>query len=632
MRLLRGTGNSDDSDGGTRGEATARAKWNNAPVVITPPRATRPATRERARSVIAPRVRLVLALAFAAAVPFASDLEWSERSVLVSVTLGYVIVTLAVEAVAARHAGFPARVAEALLGLATIFVVTLAVPELQPAALLLYALGVALYTTIGGPALGLGLAVASIGCIVIADVSAPESERIDAPILLVLAALPAIVVVADVVTRRWRKRTERLARLHEALRAVTMTPDLEATLDSIVESVAGVLGASGAGVLLEENDQFVVASVRGTRSAQSPLNPASPVRHGRDERDPIGRAMSRAETVVVTDVRNDPRFPEWTAAARHAPAGLASLVAVPLRLGADVLGVLTAVFSQRGELEHDDLTLMEAYAEQAALVIVRAQAYERERQAADQLAEASRRKDEFLGMVSHELRTPLTAAKGFVDTVLLHWDRLSEPRRRELLARASGNADELARLVGQLLDFAQVDTGGVVLDPRPLEVRTTIEDVLADLEPVLAGHTVSLDAPAGLTVPADRDAFTHVLVNLLTNAVKFSPAGARVRVSARAGDGEIVIAVADQGQGIAVVDQERVFERFYQAGRNGDPRRGTGIGLTIARHFVELHGGRIWVESELGGGSTFSFTLPTSIPVPGPATRTPAPETVGSDR
>jgi signal transduction histidine kinase len=330
-------------------------------------------------------------------------------------------------------------------------------------------------------------------------------------------------------------------------------------------------------------------------------------------------------------VRDDARFPEWSLRSRDAPPGFAALVAVPLRLGRDALGVLAAVFSQRGDLGHHDLALLEAYAEQAALVIVRAQAYERERLAATQLAEASQRKDEFLSMVSHELRTPLTAAKGFVDTVLLHWDRLPEARRRELLTRASGNADELARLVGQLLDFALVDTDRVELDPQPLAIRATVDEVRADLEPVLAGHRIEVDVAPQLVVAADRDAFTHVLVNLLTNAVKFSPPGSRVRVLAQAIDDEVVVSVADEGRGVRPGDRERIFERFYQTPDNQDAHRGTGIGLTIARRFVELHGGRIWVGGEPGRGATFSFSLPASLPARMPLTvGTAAPPLAGT--
>jgi signal transduction histidine kinase len=238
-----------------------------------------------------------------------------------------------------------------------------------------------------------------------------------------------------------------------------------------------------------------------------------------------------------------------------------------------------------------------------------AQASEREHAVADKLTQADQQKSEFLALVSHELRTPLTAVKGFVDTVLLHWDRLPDDRRRELLTRASSNADELGRLVRQLMEFGRTESGPIEIAPDKLDVAAAVDLALLGIAPVTAGHRLEVDVPDGLMVDADPDAFNHVLVNLLTNAMKFSPAGSLVAVGARRADGEVVVSVADEGPGIAPEEQERIFDRFYQS-RNGNHARGTGIGLTIAQRFTAQHGGRIWVDSEPGRGATFSFTMP----------------------
>lgn len=232
-----------------------------------------------------------------------------------------------------------------------------------------------------------------------------------------------------------------------------------------------------------------------------------------------------------------------------------------------------------------------------------------ERETATRHAEAVRQKSDFLALVSHELRTPLTAVKGFLDTALVHWDRLPETQRREMLGRVSNNADELQRLVSQLMEFARSDAGVVEFAPEPLDVAVEVGTALRDLAPVVGEHRIDVDVPKGLTVMADRDGFGHVLVNLLTNAVKFSPAGSCVHVRAYGDGDDAVVAVTDEGPGIARAEQKRVFDRFYQSKRAGSSR-GTGIGLTIAQRFTELHGGEIWVESEPGQGSTFSFTMP----------------------
>jgi signal transduction histidine kinase len=238
-----------------------------------------------------------------------------------------------------------------------------------------------------------------------------------------------------------------------------------------------------------------------------------------------------------------------------------------------------------------------------------AEASEREHAVADKLTQADQQKSEFLALVSHELRTPLMAVKGFVDTVLLHWDKLPDDRRRELLTRASSNADELGRLVRQLMEFGRTESGPIQIAPDNLDVAAAVDLALLGIAPVTAGHRLQVDVPDGLVVDADADAFNHVLVNLLTNAVKFSPAGSLVVVGARRAEGEVVVSVADEGAGIAPEEQDRIFDRFYQS-RNGNHARGTGIGLTIAQRFTAQHGGRIWVDSEPGRGATFSFTMP----------------------
>ncbi len=215
-------------------------------------------------------------------------------------------------------------------------------------------------------------------------------------------------------------------------------------------------------------------------------------------------------------------------------------------------------------------------------------------------------------MVSHELRTPLTVAKGFVDTVLLHWVDLPEDRRRELLARASGSANELSRLVDQLLNFARIDAGRVQLNPRPLGVRLAVDCVLGDIAPLVSKHRIDVDVPTAVTVLADGHAFAHVLANLLTNAAKFSSAGSRIGITARDDSADVVISVEDEGIGIAPEEQDRIFERFYQSTPPTAPPLGTGIGLTIARYFTEQQGGAIWVCSQPGEGATFHFTLPSA--------------------
>ena len=226
-----------------------------------------------------------------------------------------------------------------------------------------------------------------------------------------------------------------------------------------------------------------------------------------------------------------------------------------------------------------------------------------------------------MALVAHELRTPLTASKGFVGSVLHYWDRLSDPERRELLERAARNQDELARLIDQLLEFTRLEAGRARVEPVAGLLGPCVEEVVEGLAPVLEDHDVHLDLSARHMVVADFDAIARVLGNLLTNAAKFSPGGSAIEIATADGDHEVIVAVSDEGMGIAPEDRERVFEPYYQAPGSELSRKGTGIGLSIARRLVEIHGGRIWVESRPKLGSRIVFTLPSAERAPAtPAT------------
>jgi len=556
----------------------------------------------------APRVRLAVAVAVAAVIPFVSGLTGGERIALSAIVVGYGAVSTVLDVVGRRRPEIPVQAATAAAGLAAVFGATLLLPGLQVAALVIYALAITAYTCIGGRDLGLALTAAAIPAAAAAAFLSPAEDRLDGWALVAfIALLPVLVLAADAFTRGHRRTVARLAQLHDALRAVTVTPDLQATLDSVTDSASTAVEAVTAAIFLRKGRSLVAASARGVPDVWD------------DERalgdsGPLTRAATHVERVVVADIANDERFPEWrrTRGSVKRAAGIVGLAAVPIRLGGDVIGVLSAGFARDEGPGREEVALLATYAEQAALVIVRAQAYERERVAAEGLADADRRKAEFLGVVSHELRTPLTAVKGFVDTVLHHWDRLPDDRRRDLLAKASGNADDLNRLIGQLLDFARIEADRVKLEPERLAARAMVDDAVASLTAALSEHRVDVAVATSLTVTADENAVRQVLASLLTNAAKFSPARGSIRVSARAADDEVVISVADDGPGVATDDRDRVFERFYQSPDTDPASRGAGIGLTIAKHFTELHGGRIWVERDRTGGATFSFTLPAA--------------------
>jgi PAS domain S-box-containing protein len=236
------------------------------------------------------------------------------------------------------------------------------------------------------------------------------------------------------------------------------------------------------------------------------------------------------------------------------------------------------------------------------------------------LKELDQMKSDFVSNVSHELRTPLTAIKGSVDNMM---DGITGPlteKQARYLARIKSNADRLGRLISDLLDLSKIEAGKIDLRPAHLPVEALVKEVAEVLRAVAAEKLISLevvssDGPVG--VWADRDKVVQIFMNLIGNALKFTPLNGRVTIAVEKTDPEWVkCSVTDTGPGIPGPEAARIFDKFYQIEQsNKQKTKGTGLGLTIARALVEMHGGRIWIESEIGKGSVFLFTLPAKPPL-----------------
>lgn len=285
--------------------------------------------------------------------------------------------------------------------------------------------------------------------------------------------------------------------------------------------------------------------------------------------------------------------------------GARSLMALPLLAHGRVVGTMVLIrTSEAPPYAEHDLSLAEQLAQRAALAVEHARLY--------QIAQrAIRARDDVLGVVAHDLRSPLS-------TIVLQADilrrRVVEPthpvrRASEVIARA---ATRMTRLIQDLLDVTRMEAGRLSVEQVPVSTADVLKDSMDAHEPLAAAGELSLrfDVAQGLpAVWADRDRLLQVLENLLGNAIKFTRVGGRVTVRAAPREGEVLFQVADTGVGLSAEDLPHVFDRFWQARKGG--RRGAGLGLPIAKGLVEAHGGRIWVESALGQGTTFSFTIPT---------------------
>ncbi len=241
--------------------------------------------------------------------------------------------------------------------------------------------------------------------------------------------------------------------------------------------------------------------------------------------------------------------------------------------------------------------------------------------------EADRAKSEFVSTVSHELRTPMTSIKGYVDLLLMGAVGALSDQQRHFLEIIRNNADRLTALVNDLLDISRIETGRVELDLRAVHIHEVVEQVVTSLQARAQSRGLDLKAQVPASLPAvwgDSARVAQILTNLVGNAIQYTPPGGKVTISARPANGFLEVSVADTGIGISEENRKRIFDRFFRA---DDPlvqeTPGTGLGLSITASLVEMHGGEIWVESELGEGSTFTFTLPlATAPRPGlPLTR-----------
>jgi signal transduction histidine kinase/DNA-binding response OmpR family regulator len=283
-----------------------------------------------------------------------------------------------------------------------------------------------------------------------------------------------------------------------------------------------------------------------------------------------------------------------------------------------IVGALLVRRVTPGGFSDEICDLLQTFASQSTLAILNARLFrELERKSAE-LEVASRHKSEFLASMSHELRTPLNAVIGFSEVLLERMFGELNERQEDYLRDIWGSGKHLLELLNDILDLSKVEAGRMDLEPSTFSVRQVLEYGLSLMRERALQKAITLRLAIGPGVgllDADELRFKPVVLNLLSNAVKFTRVGGEVEIRATSDGDELVVTVADNGIGIAPEDQERIFESFQQGGRSTPEQEGTGLGLTLTKRIVELFGGRIWVESELGAGSTFGFAIPVGQPV-----------------
>jgi signal transduction histidine kinase/ActR/RegA family two-component response regulator len=296
--------------------------------------------------------------------------------------------------------------------------------------------------------------------------------------------------------------------------------------------------------------------------------------------------------------------------------GWRSVLAVPMIAGEEMIGVLVIRRRGTGDFPSDVIELLETFASQSAVAIVNARLYRELETQSRELEIASNHKSEFLASMSHELRTPLNAVIGFSEVLLERMFGDINERQEEYLRDIWNSGRHLLELLNEILDLSKVEAGQMMLDPSTFSVPSALEYTLAMVRERAAAHAIKISVDIADDVgdiEADELRFKQVVLNLLSNAVKFTPDGGSVSVSAYRDDAELVVAVTDTGIGVPPEDQERIFDSFQQGGRGPAREEGTGLGLTLSRRIVGLFGGRMWLKSTVGVGSTFAFAIPAAL-------------------
>jgi signal transduction histidine kinase len=416
----------------------------------------------------------------------------------------------------------------------------------------------------------------------------------------------------------------------EILRVIASPPtDLQPVLNTVAENAARICEANDALIYRFDGRRFEGVADYGPLPGNLGKGPPILDRHSVP-----GRAVIDLKTVHVHDLSEVPKSDLRADFLRK--HGTRTILATPLLREGAPIGVIMIRRMEVRPFSDRQIALLETFADQAVIAIENVRLFQEIQEKNQQLevanlklTELDRLKSDFVSNVSHELRTPLTAIKGAVDLVLREVAGPLTEKQIHYLLRVRSNTQHLAGLINDLLDLSKIESGKVEVKSSRVSLGGLVYEVVETLRPVAAEKVIALEAnipEPSVLIWADRDKIYQVLVNLIGNAIKFTPSQGRVTVSASRDSNERVqVSVSDTGPGIAADEADKIFEKFYQITGNSGPKpKGTGLGLAICKALVELHGGRIWMESEINRGSTFSFALPLSAPLTSAHSKQPA--------
>ena len=450
---------------------------------------------------------------------------------------------------------------------------------------------------------------------------APFDDR-TVDVLTTLAAQGALAIQNVQLFRALQQREHDLAAsvgelraLGEISQAVSSSLDVDHVLSTIVTRAVELSGTEG-GSIFDLDPATRLFQLRACHGTQPDV--ANRLRNTRIHLDEtfLGRcAMSRLPGQLA-DLREAPGDPHLDTLRQR---GWLSILVVPLLREREIIGALVVRRTVPGALDDSVVELMGTFASQSAVAINNARLFHQLERKSLELERAGRHKSEFLASMSHELRTPLNAVIGFSDVLLQRMFGGLNERQEEYLRDIRDSGRHLLELINEILDLSKVEAGRMELERAPVALSQVLEHGIAMVREQAAQRQVTVtlvvDPDIG-AIWADELRLTQVVLNLISNAVKYNIEGGSVLVNARRDGNEALVTVRDTGRGIPAAERERIFEAFQRGGRGArTTTEGTGVGLTLSRRIVELHGGRLWLAASSPDGSSFAFAVPlTSAP------------------
>jgi signal transduction histidine kinase len=412
-------------------------------------------------------------------------------------------------------------------------------------------------------------------------------------------------------THQLTRSVEQLTALGDVGRAVSSSLDLDTVLATIVRRAVQLSGTDD-GTIFEYDEDTEEFSARATLNADSSQSVVLRTLRIRRGEGAVGQTAVTRAPVQIPDISAEGAY-ESRLRDVLLGAGTHALLAIPLLHEEHLVGGLVVNRREPGDFTDEVIELLKTFATQSALAIQNARLFRQLEIKGRELEAASQHKSEFLANMSHELRTPLNAIIGFSEVLSERMFGDLNEKQEEYLKDIYASGQHLLSLINDILDLSKIEAGRMELELADFDLPSAIDNALILVRERAGRRGITLgraiDERVG-TIQGDERKLKQVLLNLLSNAIKFTPEGGRIVVRANVSDGMVEVSVADTGVGIAPEDQEAVFEEFRQVGTADKKVEGTGLGLALSRKFIELHGGRIWVTSQLGEGSTFTFAIP----------------------